>query len=149
MTSTLAPTTIRHAPGVAERFGYTVAIVLNGALLWFAHELLDLGWPGFLTERWELVLPVLTASLIAGIVANAAFVVHDRGRFRALADLVTGALSLAVSIRTWNVFPFDFSGYGTDWSWALRAILVLAIVGTSVAVIVNTVKLVFGPGRDG
>lgn len=129
-------------PTAAQRFGYGLAVVLNGIMLWVAHQLLDWGWPGFLTRDYEALLPWVTVSFVASMVANAAFLVHDRGWFRALADLVTSAIGLAVALKTWAVFPFDFEDYDRDWTGLARVVLVVAIVGTVIGVIVNTVKLI-------
>ena len=138
----------RRIPTSAKHVGYLVAAALNGALLWVVHQLRDWGWPGFLTADFERVLGLVTASLIAGIVVNLALAVHHRGRSRALADLVTAAFALAVGLRMWEVFPFDFTGYATDWSTPMRVALGVGIFATGVAVIANLVKLVTGSDDD-
>jgi hypothetical protein len=43
-----------------------------------------------------------------------------------------------------QVFPFDFSGYQFDWEIVTRVVLILAIIGTAIAVVVETVKLATG-----
>jgi hypothetical protein len=145
MVSTHAPApSTRRPSAAARRFGYLVAIAAHVVMLWIAHRLLEWGWPGFLTEDFAVVLGVISASLVAGMVVNAGFVLHDEGRFRALGDLVTAAFALAVSLRLWSVFPFDFTGYETDWSWLLRAGLAVGIGGTVIAIIVQLVRLI-GP----
>jgi hypothetical protein len=131
-------------PTAAQRFGYGLAVVLNGLMLWVAHQLLDWRWPGFLTRDFENLLPWVTVSFVASMAANLGFIVHDRGPSRALADLMTAAIGLAVALKTWAVFPFDFSTYDRDWTGLARVILVVAIVGTLIGVVVNTVKLVQG-----
>ena len=50
------------------------------------------------------------------MVVNALFVVADPPWFKALCNVVTSAISLTVAVRTWQVFPFDFSSYAVDWS---------------------------------
>jgi hypothetical protein len=132
----------------AKRVGYLVAAALNGVLLWAVHQLLDWGWPGFLTADFERMLGLVTASVIAGIVVNLALAVHHRGRSRALADLVTAAFALAVGLRMWEVFPFDFTGYATDWSVPMRVALGVGIAATGIAIIANLVKLVTGSDDD-
>jgi hypothetical protein len=135
-------------PTPAKRFGYLVAAAINGVMLWVVHQLLDWRWPGFLTDDFELVLGLVTASLIASIVVNLVLAVHHRGRFRALADLVTAAFGLAVGLRMWEVFPFDFTGYATDWSGPVRVALGVGIAATGIAIVANLAKLVTGPGDD-
>ena len=97
-----------RAPGQGRRAGYVIAVAINAVMLWIAHQLLDWGWPRFLTEDFEELLPVITWSLVASIVVNALFVVADPPWFKALCNVVTSAISLAVAVRTWQVFPFDF-----------------------------------------
>ncbi len=146
MTSTLAPApgTATRRPTAARRFGYVIGIAVNAVMLWAAYQLLDWQWPRFLTDDFAHVLPLLAVSLVVGMVVNAGFLVRDRGRFRAAGDLVTAAFGMAVSARMLAVFPFDFAGYATDWSWLARVALVVGIVGTAIAVIVNVVKFITG-----
>jgi hypothetical protein len=144
MSATKALSTTRRPSAPARRFGYLVAIAVNAVMLWAANQLLAWGWPGFLTEDFAQVLPLINASLIASMVVNAGFLVRDRGRVRALGDLINAVFGVAVSVRLWSVFPFDFVGYDTDWTGVVRVALVLGIVGTSIAVLVHLVKLVTG-----
>lgn len=138
MTTTLAPTETRdRRPTAVRRVGYVVAAIVNGVLLWLVWQLLAWGWPAFLTEDFTQLRGVVTASLVAGIVTNVAFLFRDRGRFRGLADLVTNVLGLVVCLRTWTVFPFDFAGAATDWTWLVRTVLVLGIVGTSIGILIS------------
>lgn len=142
MTTTVTPTETRTQPPTAvRRVGYVVAIVVNAVLLWMVWQVLAWGWPSFLTEDFTQLRGVLTASFVAGIVVNVAFLFRDRGRFRGVADLVTNVLGLVVCLRTWSVFPFDFSGWATDWTWLARTILVIGIVGTSIGILVSIGKV--------
>jgi hypothetical protein len=144
MASTLAPLPTSRHPTAARRFGYLVAIAVNGVLLWIVNQLLDWQWPGFLTEDFAQVVGLVSASFVVGMVVNAGFLVVDRGRPRALGDLANAAIGFAVSVRTWDVFPFDFAGYGTDWTWLFRLLLAVGILGTLVAIVVNIGRLVTG-----
>jgi hypothetical protein len=83
------------------------------------------------------VLGLVTASLIAGIVVNLALAVYPGGRVRTFADIVTAAFALAVGPRMWEVFPFDFAGYATDWSVLVRVALGVGIAATGIAIIAN------------
>jgi hypothetical protein len=127
-----------------RRFGYLVAAFVNGLLLWVSHQLLDWGWPAFLTEEFEQVLGVITLSFVASIGVNLIRVGDDRGRVYAATELVTAAFGVVVGVRVWEVFPFDFRAYATDWTWLVRWVLIVAIVGSAIAVIVNLVRLVTG-----
>lgn len=134
-----------HVPSPVTRFGYLLAAGANGVLLWVAHRLLDWGWPGFLTEDFELVLGLVTASLVASIVVNLALVVRNGRRLKVVTDLVTAGFALVVGLRMLEVFPFDFAGYDTDWAWLVRVGLILGIAAAGIALVVNLITLVAGP----
>lgn len=145
MGSTLAPArSTARQPTALRRVGHVMAIAVNAIMLWMVARLLEWGWPAFLTEDFVEVEWLVSASLVAGIIVNAAFLVHDRGHFRALGDLVTNGFGLAVTMRTWAVFPFDFSGYATDWTWLVRTVLVIAIVGTAIGIVASLAKFLGG-----
>ena len=143
----------RRSRPAGRRFGYLVAAAVNGVLLWVAHHLLEWEWPRFLTEDFEQVLPILTWSMAATIAANLVFVVFDPRWFTALAGAVTAALSVAVGVRTWQVFPFDFSTYAVDWTTVARVVIAVGIVGSAVAALANLARFVGaladGPGGRG
>ena len=142
--------TVTESRRPGRRFGYLVAAAINGVLLWVFHQLLDWGWPKFLTDDFEQVLPILSVSLVATIVANLLFVAYDPRWFRALAESVTSALSLASAVRMWQVFPFDFSTMARDWSTLARVLIAVGIAGLVIAVVANVVTFLVavaaGPG---
>ena len=115
---------------------------MNAVGLWVTRRLLEWGWPRFLTDDFEQLLPILTVSFVAGMVVNALFVVADPPRFKALCNVVTSVISLVVAVRTWQVFPFDFSSYAFDWTWVARVLIVIAAVGSGIAVVANLIGLV-------
>jgi hypothetical protein len=131
----------------ARRIGYVVAALVNVLVLWLVHRFLDWGWPGFLTEEWDDVLSVLSVSIGASIVANLVFAWRSDHPIKPLGDLVTTVLGLIATIRVLRVFPFEFTG--TDWSWAVRTILIVAIVGMSIAVVALLGRLFTGPPGAG
>lgn len=135
----------RRIEGGARRFGYVMAAACNAVLLWLVHQLLDWGWPGFLTEEFDRVLPWVTVSLVVSMVANLWFAVDDRTWRKPLGELVSAVAALASAWRTWVVFPFEFTG--TDWSWLVRTVLVVGIVGMAIGIVVHSSRLV-GQLRD-
>lgn len=139
-----APSRLR-VPAAVTRFGHLLAAAGNGVLLWVSHQLLDWGWPAFLTRDFELVLGIVTASFVASIVVNIALAFHRQARFRALTDLVTSGFAMAVVLRTWEVFPFDFAGYGRDWSGLVHLGLVVGILVTGVSMVATLITLLTGP----
>jgi hypothetical protein len=124
-----------------------IAVIMNGVMLWLVHQLPDWGWPRFLTDEFADTLPLLSISFVASMLVNICFLYRDGGWFRALADLVTAGVGLAVAVQMWAVFPFDFADYDHDWSWLVRVGLAIGIVATACAAIVNTVKLVWRTTR--
>lgn len=139
----------RHAPpSTANRFGHLVGIAVNLVLLFVAHHLLEWGWPAFLTPAFADVLPVVTASFVVGIAFEAIYLVRDRGWIRSLGNAVTAAFGFAVALRTWQVFPFDFSGYARDWTGTTRLVLVVVMAATLLGLVVESVRLLTWPLRD-
>jgi hypothetical protein len=134
-------TTTRRPSAPARRFGYVVAVAINAVLLWLIH-----GWPGwqavpFLTPETTQVLGLVDASLAAAIAVNVVQLGWDPRWLVTLGSLVTTAFGLAAMVRMLQVFPFDF-GRGSAWDPLARALLILAIVGTSIALVVYLVQLV-------
>jgi hypothetical protein len=141
-STTSRPT--RRPGAAARRFGHAVAVVVNAAMLYVVNV-----WPGwealwFLTEDTTRVLGLVNASIVAGIVANAVYVLHDHGRLRSLGDLVTTGIGLAAMVMIWEVFPFDFGEATFDWELVVRIVLAVGIIGSVVAIIVHLVSLVTG-----
>jgi hypothetical protein len=132
---------------VGRRAGYLVAAAINVVVLWVAHHLLEWGWPSFLTPDFDEVLPIISASCLVAIAFDLVLTVRDPRWLRTLGDVVGAVIGFAAAWRTYVVFPFDFSGWGTDWSWLLRTILVVAMFGCAIAAVVGVVGLVRRAGR--
>ncbi|MCU0281164.1 MAG: hypothetical protein MUE66_04910 [Acidimicrobiia bacterium] len=127
---------------VGRKVGYAVAIACNIALLVIANNILDWGWLPWLTEEFRQVLPVMNVSLGASIAANAIYLFYDPPGFKAAAELGLLIVSLIVTIRFLQVFPFDFTAYEFGWGTLARWLLVLAIVGICIGMLVQVVQLV-------
>jgi hypothetical protein len=123
-----------------RRGGYVAGIIIGGALLFVIN-----GWPGwqalpFLTSDTSQVLWLVNVSLAAGLAANVVYLFYDPAWLKTLGDLVTMSIGLAAAIRVWQVFPFDFHG-SAAWSTVVRVLLIVAIVGSCIAILVNLVSL--------
>lgn len=125
-----------------RKVGYAVTIVLNGVLLFIVNNLLAWGWFPWLTDDFEQVLPILNTSIIVSMIVNTVFLAYDPRWFKTVADILTTSLSIAVGVRMWQVFPFDFSGYEWDWARTARWIIAIGIIGATIGLIVNVVLLV-------
>lgn len=141
-TPTRTPTTPRSRIGrQARQFGYLVAAAINAVMLYVANRLLEWEWPSFLTQDFDQVLPIVQASLIAGVVINLAYVGFDAPWFKSIGQIVISAIGLAVAVRMFTVFPFDFSRYDFAWDTVARAVIVVAIIGSALGIVVETLKL--------
>lgn len=127
-----------------KRFGYGVAIAVNIALMFVVNNLLEWGWPAFLTDDFEQLLPLINLSLAASIVANVIYLWFDPAWFKSVVQIVLGGISMVVAIRTFQVFPFEFSGYEVNWEAITRVILVLVMIGIGIGMVVELGKLVRG-----
>jgi len=136
------PVNVRRPSVVARRFGYIFATAVTAVVFYVINV-----WPGwrevpFLTDDTGQVLWLVNLSLFAGIAVNAAYVAYDPPWWKSLGDLVTMGIGLAVLARVWQVFPFDFSGYSVNWGVVSRFVLVVAIVGSIVGTMVQSVSLI-------
>ena len=127
---------------VSRRVGYAIAAALNVALLLILNE--TPGWEAlpFLTDDFSLVLGVVNASIVAGVVANAVYVVADPAWVRALGDIVTTGIGLAAMVRLWQVFPIDFTVTAVDLDLVARLLLIVAIVGSVIGIVAAAARLV-------
>jgi len=133
---------VRRPSAGARRFGYLVAIGFTVAG-WYVINVRP-GWEAvpFLTSDTADVLGLLNFSLFVGIAVNLLYVVRDPRWLTALGDVVTTGVGLAVLVTAWQVFPFDFDAYTFGWAGLTRLVLVLAMVGSAIAIVVQLVTLV-------
>ena len=135
----MARTHLARRPSAgARRVGYGLALVFSSTLLVVLNA--SPGWQAipFLTSDTGQVLWLVNLCLAAGIAANLVYLAYDPPWLRSLGDLATTGIGLATAIRIWQVFPFDLS---SGWSAAVRALLVVAIAGSCVALVVQIVTL--------
>lgn len=128
-------------PAGGRKVGYAVLILLNGVFLFVANNLLTWGWPPWLTDDFEAVLPTLDLAIVVTMIANVVYLAYDPPRVRAGGDIVTTALSLVVGIRMWQVFPFDFTGYAGSWDTLVRWVIGFGIAATAIALVVDVGRL--------
>jgi hypothetical protein len=138
-----APRHARPLPGqLSRRVGYAVAIVLCVVLLVLVNDVP--GWQAlpFLTEDFAAVLWLVNASLVAGVLANCVYVVHDPSWVRALGDVVTTSVGLAALVRLWQVFPVAFAETTVDLDLIARWVLAVGIAGSVVGIVAAAARLV-------
>ena len=146
-------TVAQHQLGLPEAratvgFGYVVAIAINIAMLVIANNILEWGWLPFLTTGFAQVLPLIDLSLLATIAVNATYLAHDPPWFKSVCQVGLGGISLAVALRMYQVFPFDFSSSQFNWEPLARFVILLTVIATLIAMISELVKLVRGQANS-
>jgi hypothetical protein len=124
----------------SRRSGYLVAVVVNTAMIFVVLNLLDWGVFPFLTEDFTLLVPLIMVSLLAGIMANLTYLAYDPPWFKTLCQVAISLIGLVVAIRMYQIFPFDFTGYGESWPGVTRMIVVVAMVGSALSVLTESLK---------
>jgi hypothetical protein len=130
----------------ARRFGYLVAIGINVVMLVIANNILDWGWLPWLTDDFSGVVWLINVSLVVTILLNLAWLAFDPAWYRSAGQIVSNIVSLVVTVRIYQVFPFDFSGYDFNWGALTRVVLILAIVGAAIGTLVEARKLATAAG---
>jgi hypothetical protein len=130
----------------SRRTGYAIAALINAVMLWLVN--VSPGWDvvPFLTPEFSRALGVINASMIAAIVVNVVYLVRDPRWLTALGALVTTSIGLAAIIALLRIFPFAFDAGGFDWAAVIRILLVVALVGSCIALVANLVALVRAAG---
>jgi uncharacterized membrane protein YesL len=95
----------------------------------------------FLTSDFSRLVAFISVSLGLTIAANALYLAYDPAWFKSLSQIGLLFVSLAVTIRIYQVFPFDFSAYSIAWSQMTRWFLILAMAGTCIGMLAEAAKL--------
>lgn len=133
---------------LGAQIGYGVAIGVSLALVYVVQNLEEWAVLPFLTDRFGEVVPWITFSLLAGVVAYLAYIVFDSQAVRWTGEILTNLVSIAVIWRVFTVFPFDFSEYDFPWRLLTRFVLVIAIVGAAIGIVADVVKLMNPRGTE-
>ena len=59
----------------------------------------------------------------------------------ALGDLATTSIGLVALVQLWTVFPFDFGDTTSPCVWLTRVVLVIGMIGSVIAMVVQVVVL--------
>ena len=124
----------------AKRFGYLAAALVNLALLVVVNNLLGWGWLPFLTADFGGLLWMIDISLGASTLLNLIYLAYDPAWFKSVTQMGLNLISIWVTAQLYQVFPFDFSAYRFDWAILIRAALILVILATSFATVVELVR---------
>ena len=137
-----------RARATRRRVGYVAAATANLVLLWVANHLLDWQWPPFLTDDFSDLLPWVSFSLVATAVVDALWAWRDPAWFKHLGQLGLNAIGIVVAVRTWQIFPFDFSAYSFDWNLVARLVIAAGFLGMVASSITELVGLAHEGARD-
>lgn len=135
------PDYTRTSPS-ARRTGYVISITVNAGLLFVVHNILAWDILSFLTDEWEEVVPIISLSIVAGIVVNVVYLFYDEPWFKSLTQIVVLVIGLAAAIQVFRVFPFDFSAYDFNWTLVTKAVLIVGVVGSAVGIIVEATRTI-------
>ena len=132
---------------LGRRVGYLVAVVVNLVMLWVVGQVTGWHLTRFLTDRFGEVRPYLVLSLLVSVAVNVVYLARDDGLVRSIGQLLTLGVGVVAMVVTVRVFPFDFADYAVDWAPLLRVILVIGLVGSAVALVVELVRAIRRTGR--
>ncbi len=137
----------RPPRGRTRQAGYVVGAVVNALMLLAVNV-----WPGweklpFLTQETELVIGLVTASILVNLLANVVYALVHRAWLKPLGDVITTWIGLLALVKIWQVFPFDFEG-SSGWDLLTRVLLAVGIGGSCIgilAALVNLTKALHSP----
>ncbi|GHG51811.1 hypothetical protein GCM10012320_21520 [Sinomonas cellulolyticus] len=126
----------------SARAGAVPSIIVIGVLMYLAN--VAPGWWAlpFLTSRTAEVMGAVNAAWIAGLVANAVYLLVGVRAVRALGEIIVIVFGIVATFRIWSVFPFDFGASSFDWALIVRILLVVAIVGSFIGIIAQLAAFV-------
>jgi len=118
---------------------YYSSETVGGVTIWTRHP--------FFTEDVNLWLPILTITLVIGIIGHTILIVRDRYALREVVQIVINAFALWTVATLLSIFPFDFSVIpnptAVDATYlGVRVFLILLSVGIGIAILVSVIKLI-------
>jgi hypothetical protein len=125
-----------------RKTGYGAAVVVNLIILYVINNLLEWDWFRFLTDEFGPMLWLINISLAATILANLVWLGYDPAWFRSVGQIGLNLISAVVTIRMYQVFPFDFSTHQFDWAPIVRIVIILTMVGLALGTITELFKLI-------
>lgn len=130
----------RTAEFVGSAIGNVVGIiVLNTVPLW-SHLT-----KGVVLGSWVDILWAANLSMIVQVIGNAVLAIYRPARLYSLIQGIHAAVGLVSVAVFYAVFPLDFSQLVGNWLNTLaKAVLVLAMVATSIAFVINLVRAAAG-----
>lgn len=124
-----------------ERIEYIFAIIFALIFLYIFNNLLN--WNVyFVTTALNEVLWIINLSIVVSIIGYALLLLYNPVRFRHLIKLIINIINFIAVYYVYKVFPFDFNN--SFYNWGLNILLILIMVATAIAIIVEFYLLVTG-----
>lgn len=147
MTATTSEQLPAEVKQLARRSGYGAAVVVNLIILYVINNLPGWDWLRFLTDDFRGLLWLINISLVATVLVNLFWLGYDAAWFRSLSQVCLNLISAMVTVRLYQVFPFDFSTYEFNWAPLARLVMIITMVGLALGTIAELVKLVARGGK--
>lgn len=130
---------------VGNVIGNVIALIIVNSVPAWRHLT-----AGVVLESWSQILWAANLSLAVQIVGNALLAAWHPRRVVFLVQALCSAAALVSVVVFYHVFPLDFAAVGVGWVNTLfRVFLVIGIVGTSIAVVVQGVRFAIASLDEG
>lgn len=130
----------------SKKSEYIAAIIFNLIFWYIVNNLLN--WQVyFITHAFNDVLWIINFSIIVAIVGNALLLFYSPERLRHLVKIIVNVVSFIATYIVWSVFPFNF--YNSFYDWCFSILLILGMIGITIATIVEFYLLVTGKPKLG
>ena len=124
-----------------QKSEYFVAIIFNLIFLYIVNNLLN--WHiYFVTNAFNEVLWIINLSITVAIIGNVLLLLYSPERLRHSVKIILNIISFIAVYIVWKVFPFNF--YNSFYNWGFNILLILAMIGITIATIVEIYLLVTG-----
>lgn len=130
----------------ARRVGYAFGLLFSLLFLWIVTNV-DTWSLNWITEEWSQIESILRLSVTIDLIVYAVFLIGDARLIYYLGKLLTNIFGIYVSIRMFQVFPFDFNELAGGWGWlnsVFPVLIILGIIALIVSLIIRTVRLAAG-----
>ena len=129
-----------------RRASYIFGIFFAILFLWIINNYENLGWK-FITQDFDQVVDIVRFSIYLSIIVYGLFIFYDKKLFYFLGKLAVDGISIYISVRLFQVFPFDFNHLFGGWGWlndVFPYLLILGVIVAGISIIVRTGKYMVG-----
>jgi hypothetical protein len=129
----------------AKKSDFVATIIVNIIFFYIVNNLLN--WNiSFIAPSFQNVLWIINLSIAATILANLIFLFYNPGWFRSALQIILNIIAFYGAYLLYTVFPFVFSNY--YYTYGMEILLILAMIGTVIATIVEILRLILGRSTD-